>query len=58
MDGPAVARILRSINPDVKIIITGGGAGEVPEGATAVLQKPFSTQKILAALHDVTNVKE
>jgi len=58
MDGPAVARILRSINPDVKIIITGGGAGEVPEGATAVLQKPFSTQRILAALHDVTNVKE
>ncbi|HTO93756.1 MAG TPA: PAS domain S-box protein [Bacteroidota bacterium] len=58
MDGPAVARILRTINPDLKIIITGGGAGELPEGAAAVLQKPFSTQRLLATLHDVTNVKE
>ena len=57
MDGPAVARVLRTINPDLRIIITGGTPGDVPEGAAAVLQKPFSTQRILAALHDVTNVK-
>jgi len=57
MEGPAVARILKSINPELKIILTGEIQGETPESASAVLRKPFSTQKILAALHDVTNVK-
>ena len=56
MDGPAVARVLKSINPDLRIIVTGSSPGEAPEGTSAVLQKPFSTQRILAALHEVTNV--
>ncbi|HUI10166.1 MAG TPA: PAS domain S-box protein [Bacteroidota bacterium] len=56
MDGPAVARILRSINPDVKIIITGGRPGETTEGADALLPTPFSTQNVLGALHDVIEI--
>ena len=56
MDGPAILRVLHRTNPTLKILVTGAKPGEVPEGASMCLPKPFSTQNLLVALHDVMNV--
>jgi PAS domain S-box-containing protein len=56
MDGPTIIRVLKSTNPSLKIILTGGSPGESVEGASVVLPRPFSTQNLLFALHDVTAI--
>jgi len=53
MDGPTILNVLRSTNPSLSVIITGGKAGETIEGAASVLPKPFTTESLLSALHDV-----
>jgi PAS domain S-box-containing protein len=55
MDGAAILRVLRSTNPSLKIIVTGGKQGETVEGAAVVLPSPFSTRNLLSALHEVTS---
>jgi two-component system cell cycle sensor histidine kinase/response regulator CckA len=56
MDGPTILRVLRSTNPSLKIILTGGTSEKPPEGAAAVLPRPFSTQNLLFALHNVMDL--
>jgi two-component system cell cycle sensor histidine kinase/response regulator CckA len=56
MDGPAIIRVLQSTNPSLKIIVTGGKQGEPVNGAAVVLPKPFTTQNLLSAIHNVTSV--
>ena len=56
MDGPTILRVLRSTNPALKIILTGGTSEKPVEGAAAVLPRPFSTQNLLFALHNVLDI--
>ena len=58
MDGPTLARELRSRNPDLKIIFVSGYAEDVfqkhlPEpGQFAFLPKPFSLKELVAAVKE------
>ena len=59
MDGPAVIRELKSLNPDVKVIATSGirSTGKLSEAVQAginfFLPKPYTADKLLATLADV-----
>lgn len=59
MDGPATVRILRGMNPQVKIIAASGAAskpkltGIADLPVQAYLQKPFTSQNLLVALDQV-----
>lgn len=59
MDGPTALRVLRKLQPELKsIIITGlGEEGRIAEaraaGADLVLHKPFASEKLLNALHEL-----
>jgi CheY-like chemotaxis protein len=59
MDGAALIRVLSQIAPGVKVIaVSGQGAGEriMPvhnANAHTSLTKPYTTEQILTALHDV-----
>jgi two-component system, cell cycle sensor histidine kinase and response regulator CckA len=58
MDGPTLARELRSRNPNVKIIFVSGYAEDVfqkhlPEsGQFAFLPKPFTLKQLVAVVKD------
>jgi two-component system, cell cycle sensor histidine kinase and response regulator CckA len=57
MDGPATIRALKKLDPDVKLIGISGlaASGKFAEFAGSMrmtlLQKPYTTEKLLAALH-------
>jgi len=61
MDGVTAIRILRQLNPRLKVIVSSGviggkkTGGRTPEiaglGVTAVLDKPYSVEQILRAVH-------
>lgn len=59
MDGPATVRVLRGMNPQVKIIAASGAASKVKLAeiadlpVQAYLQKPFTSQKLLVTLDQV-----
>ncbi len=58
MDGPLAIRALQKMNPDVRIIatsglMTAGKAAEAAEiGVTRILPKPYTTEKLLAAIKE------
>ncbi|HXD13301.1 MAG TPA: response regulator, partial [Xanthobacteraceae bacterium] len=58
MDGPTLARELRSRNPELKIIFVSGYAEDafqkhLPEhGQFAFLPKPFSLKELVAAVKE------
>ena len=62
MDGKAMIRALRRLNPAVRIIATSGlpvtmeGAGPGGLGAQAVLQKPYLPHTLLATVQEVLAV--
>ncbi len=58
MDGRTTIGALRKIRPDIKIIVASGSEKEVDEArhhvkAGAYLTKPFTTETLLKAVHDV-----
>jgi two-component system, cell cycle sensor histidine kinase and response regulator CckA len=59
MDGPALMRSLRELDPDVRILASSGlqvaarKAELMAAGARALLQKPYSDEQLLAALKDI-----
>ena len=59
MDGPATVRVLRRMNPQVKIIAASGAASKATLGeiadlpVQAYLQKPFASEDILITLDKV-----
>jgi two-component system, cell cycle sensor histidine kinase and response regulator CckA len=57
MDGPTAIQVLQQINPQVKIIACSGVATResLPSNATvqAFLPKPFTSEDLFSALHDV-----
>ena len=61
MDGPAVVRALRRLHPDVKLIGVSGLAatGKFAELAAStrmtMIQKPYTTERLLAAIHATLN---
>lgn len=61
MDGAAVIRLLRRMNPAVKIVIVTGMAEEeqiseaMKKNVQGFLQKPFRADKLLRAIHSVMN---
>jgi PAS domain S-box-containing protein len=57
LDGFGTIRALRKMNTNIKwIAVTGmanaGASDQLPEGAATVLLKPYSPEKLLAAIHD------
>src|ERR1019366_9081762 len=62
MDGVTAIRILRQLNPKLKIIVSSGVMGGKKPGSrapaitslgvTSVLDKPYSVAQILRAVHD------
>ena len=58
MDGVALSRALKRINPQVKIIASTGQASETCQaelkalGVNGILHKPYDSKKLLAALQD------
>ena len=66
MDGVTAIRILRQMNPKLKVIVSSGVIGgkktgfRTPEiaglGVTAVLDKPYSVEQIRRAVHDALAV--
>ena len=58
MDGVKLARALKEINPQIKIIASTGQATESRQaelralGVNVILRKPYDAQKLLAALHN------
>ena len=63
MDGMAAIRAVRSIAPHIRIITTSGMDGSErgnPEGQMSIhahLNKPFSADELLQAVHDVLYAK-
>ena len=59
MDGPAAITVLRSINPQVKIIsasgldTVGGAHGTTGAGGRVFIPKPYTTEVLLQTLHRV-----
>jgi CheY-like chemotaxis protein len=58
MDGPSTIRALRRIDPQIRVIATSGLANrenlnEARVDAQAILQKPFTTERLLEALDSV-----
>jgi two-component system, cell cycle sensor histidine kinase and response regulator CckA len=59
MDGPATVRVLRGMNPQVKIIAASGAVSKVKLAeiadlsVQAYLQKPFTSQNLLVTLDQV-----
>ena len=59
LDGAAIARVVRRLNPAVKILAASGlGSGgrpdsPVPAFADAFLAKPFNVETLLRAVHDL-----
>jgi CheY-like chemotaxis protein len=57
LGGPALALVLRRLRPDVKILAITGlgsqGSSQAPEPVafTAMIQKPFTVETLLTALH-------
>jgi PAS domain S-box-containing protein len=64
MDGVAVVRALRRINPRIRIIamsglqLAGDGPGSASAGVAHVLPKPFSAQALLRLIHEVLAMPE
>jgi len=61
MDGSALVRILRKMNPHIPIVVmTGAGARELEPLAgldiQRVLAKPYTSDKLLAMLREVFSV--
>jgi len=58
MDGPATIRALRKLDPAIKVIAVSGltgnknRAGVADTGSTLFLQKPYTTEQLLHALHE------
>jgi two-component system cell cycle sensor histidine kinase/response regulator CckA len=58
LDGTKLTRALKKMNNDVSIIAATGQADEARHselkqlGVRAILQKPYRTDKLLAALHE------
>ncbi len=58
MDGPATIRVLRRINPDIRIIgASGQNSAEyvsraTSDGATMFLPKPYTAETLLCAVRD------
>ena len=65
LSGTEVIKVLRSLRPEIRVIISGGG-GSVPAiepaafaryvGADCVLQKPFTVQELNIAVAGLVNV--
>ena len=59
MDGPTMIRTIRKIDADVKIILSSGlGSGDPSQWGTivqAILQKPYTSEKLLTTLSTVLN---
>ena len=61
MDGPATIRVLKKLDPDVRIIAASGLMdSEKVKDATgmdniAFLMKPYTAEKLLTAIHKVLN---
>ncbi len=58
VDGPTILRVLQSTNPSLKVIMTGNKPDDVLPGAAATLPRPFTTQNLLSALHNVTGITQ
>ena len=58
MDGVELVRVLKEINPQVKIIASTGHASEIHQaelqalGVTQTLHKPYDARKLLETLHE------
>jgi len=58
MDGPATIRALHKLDPAVKVIAVSGlmenknRADLADTGSTLFLQKPYTTEQLLHALHE------
>jgi two-component system cell cycle sensor histidine kinase/response regulator CckA len=63
MDGVALIRALKENNPTIRVIASSGldGGSRAVElqmlGVTTFLPKPYTTEKLLAAMHDVLGAK-
>jgi two-component system cell cycle sensor histidine kinase/response regulator CckA len=61
MDGPATIRALRRMDPAVKIIATGGLAGNsrvadaAASGVGHFLSKPYTADRLLKTISEVIN---
>ena len=61
MDGPATIRVLRKMDPDVKIIAASGlmDSDRVKDATgmdnIAFLMKPYTAEKLLSAIHKILN---
>ena len=59
IDGVNLIRALKRMNPDIKVISTTGQAEESRQaelrvlGVKVILQKPFATEKLLNAVHEL-----
>jgi len=63
MDGPSTIKVLRRMNPNIKIITSSGlsADGKLATskelGVNAFLMKPYNAQKLLEVVHSVLNEK-
>jgi two-component system cell cycle sensor histidine kinase/response regulator CckA len=59
MDGPALVKFLRQIDPDIRIMgMSGhgentGGESDAPWGLPVFLTKPFTVERLLLAVHEL-----
>jgi len=59
LDGVNLARALVKMNPGVKVIASTGQGAEARQsefkelGVKVILQKPYVTEKLLSALHEI-----
>ncbi len=59
LDGPALARVLHRLRPDLRILAMSGlgsrGLSQAPElaGFAATIQKPFTVEALLTTLHRI-----
>jgi nitrogen-specific signal transduction histidine kinase/CheY-like chemotaxis protein len=67
MDGITMIKVMRKINPSLKVIVSSGASGrremasrlhELKElGVTTVLSKPFTSEQVLSAVHEALRVE-
>ena len=58
MDGRAICRALRNLNPSIKIIVASGSdprheTPELPVPVNAFIQKPYTAETLIVAVHNV-----
>lgn len=63
MDGVALSRTLKEINPRIKILVSTGHASESTQtelhalGVDGILRKPYDARKLVATLHDTIHTE-